>query len=648
MLLARVIGHIGGHPLRVPRYRPSLLVLLALAAILISLQPFPFRLGLAAGTGTPGATGTAGATTTKTPPAANTPLVGGAATPTIPVPVWNVPTVSIPATSAATSTRAPATATSTSPGATATSQATSSPIPTQEQLPPAHYVVLLVVDAGRPSYFFSTKLPHIDALMHQGVSYDRAFVGEMESSTPGVHVTLGTGTYPKENGFLGFGWAIPNTRKWVDFRTLLADGQIDPVLRSLPIKSVAARLHQFRPHAISIAASGHKDYAAVGLGGGAADYELYGKYFAKHFVPTFIQGHTPPPLTASERKGLRLKAPLPMGSEDRWAFKYATTVARHVRPRLLMINLPETDTYGHWDGPDSGKVFRYLLRNIDRGVGEIENTYRKLGILSKTDFIITADHAMMQSRGARNWKTIQAQINAAGGQVIRADGSGGGIWLGDPAQAKAVSEKLVAAKPAHVMAIFYRSGPGTNYQYIQASPQSWLVDAQAGDALKRLVDTTAGVHGPDLWVLDRENYTVDAKNVYGKWKGTHGGATWKVQHIPLIMSGPDIRKGVHLQFPARSIDIAPTMERLLGLPYVKRDGVILADAFTDPMPGELAAMKPLAAPLGAEVTAMQAQSVADDQAVHWPVNGRPIYICGTPQKPGLACSKAKSRPPTNQ
>jgi arylsulfatase A-like enzyme len=500
----------------------------------------------------------------------------------------------------------------------------------KEKPPPKHYVVTIVIDAMRPMYFSHVSLPHIDALMRTGVVYDRAFVGEMESSTPGVHVTIGTGTLPRENGFLGFGWATPDTRKYVDFRTLLANGQIDPVLKALPIPSIAARLHQFQPHAVSVAVSGHKDYAAVGLGGGTADYVLYGKYTPKnYFIPAFLHG--PPPLTPAEQAGLTVKLPLPLGAEDAWAFQYAATMARHVRPRLLMMNLPETDTWGHWYGPDDRKVFVQLMQNIDRGVGLIEKTYRDLGILNQTDFIITGDHGMMESRSAYNWKNVQNTIRSSGAQIARADGSGGAIWLMNPADAKAAAEKLAASHPAHVEAILYRSAPGNDYKYELASPVSWLVGPRVATALEHLVDSTAGIHGPDLWVLYRENYTVDVNNTSGKWKGTHGGATWKVQHIPLIISGPGIRKGVHSAFPARSIDVAPTVERLLGLPYIKRDGVILADALSSSLPGEAGPQRAVTASLGADAAALEAQSQADSRAGKWP-HHPPIYRCSVDPK----------------
>jgi hypothetical protein len=42
-----------------------------------------------------------------------------------------------------------------------------------------------------------------------------------------------------------------------------------------------------------------------------------------------------------------------------------------------------------------------------------------------------------------------------------------------------------------------------------------------------------------------------------------------------------------LSYPARLVDIAPTVERLLGAPLGRTDGVVLGNALTDPSPAEL-------------------------------------------------------------
>jgi len=269
--------------------------------------------------------------------------------------------------------------------------------PVQEQTPGGGFVVLVVIDGARPSYLTLAGLPQIGALMEQGVVYEQAWVGEMESATPSVHATLGTGTLPSQNGFVRFGWVQPGTREQVDFRTLLAEGKIDPVLQHLPLPSVAARLERLVPGAVALAASGHRNYAVAGLAGGAAKYQLYGQFVGKEYVPRCIQ---------------------------------------------------------------------------------------QLGVLSRTTFIITSDHAMMASLPIPGWtETVRTAVQAEHAAVARIDGSTGAIWLQNAAQAKAVAQRLVTMHPPHVNAVFYRSAAGVSYHYVQASPKEWLSTATVGVAL---------------------------------------------------------------------------------------------------------------------------------------------------------------------
>jgi len=223
-----------------------------------------------------------------------------------------------------------------------------------------------------------------------------------------------------------------------------------------------------------VAASGHKNYAVTGLGGGAAHYELYGKFANKHFVPAHM-GQAPP-LTAAERRQLTIGSPIPIGGEDAWAFQYTISVIRKVRPGLLMLNLPEVDTWGHWNGPSDAGLFRKLLPNIDRGVGAIRSTYQQLGILDRTTFIITSDHAMMDSLPVHDWtETVRTAAQAEHTSAARVDGTTGAIWLVDAGKAKAVAQRLIAARLlSFVVAIFYRSAGTSSYSHVRASPRLGL------------------------------------------------------------------------------------------------------------------------------------------------------------------------------
>ena len=57
--------------------------------------------------------------------------------------------------------------------------------------------------------------------------------------------------------------------------------------------------------------------------------------------------------------------------------------------------------------------------------------------------------------------------------------------------------------------------------------------------------------------------------------GEHGGLSLTESFIPMIFSGPTIRKGVTDPTPARSIDMAKTLADLLGFSMPEADGSIL-------------------------------------------------------------------------
>jgi len=125
------------------------------------------------------------------------------------------------------------------------------------------------------------------------------------------------------------------------------------------------------------------------------------------------------------------------------------------------------------------------------------------------------------------------------------------------------------------------------------------------------VNTTAGKHGPDVWVILRENFTASPCNVTSQWRGSHGGASWETQHTPLIISGLGIRQGIQSQFPARSIDVTPTIETLLGLPAVERPGVVWADALVNATTAQVGAKANIEPGLQADVRGLEEQSPID-------------------------------------
>jgi arylsulfatase A-like enzyme len=72
-----------------------------------------------------------------------------------------------------------------------------------------------------------------------------------------------------------------------------------------------------------------------------------------------------------------------------------------------------------------------------------------------------------------------------------------------------------------------------------------------------------------------------------------------------------VKQGATSQYPARLIDVAPTVLRLLGLPPAAMDGTILADALAEPTAAEASAQQAGTSQLAAYQGALMEQSVRD-------------------------------------
>jgi hypothetical protein len=151
------------------------------------------------------------------------------------------------------------------------------------------------------------------------------------------------------------------------------------------------------------------------------------------------------------------------------------------------------------------------------------------------------------------------------------------IGLRDGLQAQPVAQAIQAANYNYVDAIYYASGSAGSRVY---EPQflNPNVPASFPAALDYLLGTLASPNSPDVVVVYRPGTLV------GEGPAVMGtlGLQWEDQHVPLFISGHAVARGVQSLFPARLVDIAPTIETLMGLRPPAVDGVVLADALLNP------------------------------------------------------------------
>jgi len=208
--------------------------------------------------------------------------------------------------------------------------------------------------------------------------------------------------------------------------------------------------------------------------------------------------------------------------------------------------------------------------------------------------------------------TMAVVAQAGGKYHFHTGGTAADIYLHNYWHARAVSAGML--KVPGVAASYYLIRPNGRYEYV---PAPGLSISPGLDAANRyLLDTIVGPTAPDVVAPFRENTIGTAA---ASAHGDHGGLNWGAQHIPLILSGPGVRPGVVSDAPARLVDVAPTILRVLGLPPAAMDGIVLADALSTASAQEVAEEVGQSRALSPYQDALIAQSldnIAEDRKAH--------------------------------
>ncbi|HEX8919196.1 MAG TPA: alkaline phosphatase family protein [Chloroflexota bacterium] len=455
---------------------------------------------------------------------------------------------------------------------------------TSKSSPPGPFALVLVIDAARYDQMDLSRMPNLATVVAGGTQYANAWVGQLPSITETSHATIGTGMLPSHHLILGDTWRVPGKDQMSPdllSGTLDRTGYIGKFIHATGSPSLASMVHAKYPGSIVVSISGHKVYAADAMGAGSADFIAFGMTDKRqHFVPGAIPGHVPAKSILDSPQLDLTSYPRTHGLEDGWTTTLAEKFLFKYHPRLMMVNFPEVDVAGHVVGTNAD-VMQPLFANIDRQLARLIAAYGRAGMLSRTYIIITSDHAMVP--GVHNVSSIQIQnvITGAGGQILyQGHGDYTPIWLKNPTSIPRVAAALSAANVPNVDAVYAR-GPTGAYTLISSATR--LAHAAVTQSYADLLGSFTSAEAPDIVLFYDENTITMTPNFLkiGR-KGDHGGGTWGSQHIPLIVKGPNIKQDYTSQYPARLVDIAPTVETLLGIQPQRQDGVPLADAMTNP------------------------------------------------------------------
>ncbi|MGH2449024.1 MAG: alkaline phosphatase family protein [Chloroflexota bacterium] len=458
------------------------------------------------------------------------------------------------------------------------------------------YSVIIVLDGSRPKYFNLVKMPHLRWLMRRGVTYKNAFVGQEIANTPPGHATIGTGLFPKHHGVEGFMWTDPSTGQMTRPTDLdkVEGGDLEKVLAAHHVDSIASVVHAADPRAKVASVAGHKCYAADAMGTGAADYILCSLIYHDRWVAQAMGNHRPPPGAINNP---HFDHPIPppnsgfapaveqwqLGAENDWTMRYALWAFHRIHyPHVLMMNLAETDVAMHFAG-NNMKIAAVLMRHFDRELGQLIDAYRKAGIFKRTTFVITADHGMSPVQHRISFGTVKRAIVTAGASTVYLEAdTAASIGLTQPSLAKQVALNIARLGGTLIDATYYKVHARGRWFYRPAYLKP-LLSPELRRTYLTLMDTAAARSGPDVLAVYAPHTTTGDRMARGyHWLAGHLGPQWDDQHIPLVIAGPGVRHGSVSSYPARLVDIAPTVEHLMGLRPGWTDGHVLQDLLVHP------------------------------------------------------------------
>lgn len=478
-------------------------------------------------------------------------------------------------------------------------------------------------------------------LWSEGIVYTNADLNYASTETGPGHATFSTGTYPAKSGIHGNEWIEPDTRNDVycvaDSTALPVDGlggKMSP--RNLLTTALGDWLKSASPQSRVFSVS-VKDRAAILMGGKRPDKAFWydgrsgsmvtSSYYMnslpayvkdfnasgwieknvpdawtrllpdsvyERFGPDEFEGEglwngttTFPHAFAKDKKADQLRTS-PYGDLLILAFAQQAVLAEELgqgsATDLLAISLSCTDYVGHHYGPSSHELHDQLVR-IDRGLGEFFAFLDKQ--LGKENYIVafSADHgvcplpehrSMVERREGRriDYNTV---VRTALPQAINALMEEWKIseplieknaFLNYSAAAKAGIDSLTLER--RVKQVFLELDGVTDIFFRRE-----LLSPSTPDRpyLSKFRNSYNPGRGEDFQVLACEFCLLSTR----KTGSTHGSAHRYDSHVPLVFWGAAI-KAQRIEREAHSVDLAPTVAKLLGIPFPSTlDGVPLPE-----------------------------------------------------------------------
>ena len=251
------------------------------------------------------------------------------------------------------------------------------------------------------------------------------------------------------------------------------------------------------------------------------------------------------------------------------------------RPDLLAISLSTTDAVGHAFGPDSREIHDQLLR-VDLWLGQFMDSLAQLVPRSRTVFVLTGDHGISSMPEfavlVRHQKAgrislagfashLEAQLEARYRTAFDVTFDNGLVTADVEAlRARGVNvDSIASALAGEVQQV-----PGVAAVYTPAALVAAPDSVAAAHLWRRLLPPAFG------WLI-----CVSTRPGYiwsnGALGAEHGAGNPEDVEVPIAFLGTGIR-AQRVARPVRTVDIAPTLARLLMVrPTEPLDGVTLPE-----------------------------------------------------------------------
>lgn len=466
-------------------------------------------------------------------------------------------------------------------------------------------------------------------LNNEGIVYLNADLNYAKSVTGAGHATLSTGAYPQTHGIPSNEWIDPLTRKSVYCVEDKSAGPVNGEgggfsPRNLKVPAIGDWLKSISPASKSITVSG-KDRAAILMGGLHATYSFWFDKKSGHMVTSDYYTKSLPDWVTSFNRSNWIEKNVPdawtklfpdsvydpygpdeFEAEVQWgdntsfphlfqrgkkkdrvmtspfgdlhvlAFTREALYAERLGQRgvidYLSIDLSSTDYIGHDYGPDSHEIHDHLLR-LDRALGDLLDEIFKVLGQKKVLIALCADHGVMPLPEylTQHKKEFARRINPPTEVRPRIEELGRALqreWN--------VTGPLIQQNAFLDYASAMTAGIDSLRLERRIREELLKIESIADVFFRRELLNAHTPHRPYIDKYRRSYYAPLGEDfiiqycegclLSSRSTGTSHGSPYRYDtHVAMVLWGAQL-KAARVHRPVNTVDIAPTMAKLLGIP----------------------------------------------------------------------------------